>query len=420
MTRGVDSGEAWAVGMAALVILSITFGAPHVVTVGLKLIAADLGGQRSVPAGAQAMAWFGIGVGGLLMGLVAERIGVRLTVFTGTVMVAAGLMLSSGGEVWQIYLGHAVFIGLIGNGAINAPIYVYISRWFEKKRGSAIALIASGQYVAGAVWPSLFERAIAAWGWRQTMLAFGLLVAASAAPLALLMLKPPPAVAPQTAAEAARGGAGTGGQADRVLGLRPNLLFAMLCAASFLCCIPMAMPSAHLVAFCGDLGLGQAKGAAMLSLLLVCAFAARQFWGWLSDTIGGVPTLVICSAAQALAVTGFLVTQDEAGLFFVAAAFGLGFSGLIPAYLMTTRNLFPASEAAWRMPTLLLTGTVGMATGGWLAGAIYDQAGSYWPAFATGLAANILNFIILAEVLVAWRRTEQRRALATPKPAPAE
>jgi MFS family permease len=226
-------------------------------------------------------------------------------------------------------------------------------------------------------------------------------------PLALTVLKPPPAARPEPTRAA------TAVSADRHghnAGLPPNVMFALLGLASFLCCIPMALPSAHLIAFCGDLGMAPSRGAAMLSLLLVCAFISRQFWGWLSDRIGGLYTLLICSTAQAFAVTGFLLTQDEAGLFLVAAAFGLGFSGLIPAYLMTARQLFPASEAAWRMPTLLLTGTGGMAAGGWLGGVIYDQFGSYSPAFATGLAANLLNLLILVAVILAWRRSHPTTA----------
>jgi MFS family permease len=402
MTRGIDSREAWLVALACLGILATAFGAPFIVTVALKSIAADLGGERSIPAGANALAWLGTGVGGLMMGLIAERVGVRATVTFGALMVAAGLALSCGGSPWQLYVGHGLFIGLIGNGGINAPLYVYVSRWFEARRGTAMALIASGQYAAGAFWPPVFERAIAAWGWRQTMLGFALVVAGIIVPLALVMLKPAPAATPEpVAAKGTTAGSGP----RRVIGMSPNLLFLLLSIASFLCCIPMALPSAHLIAFCGDLGMSPAKGAAMLSLLLTCAFFSRQFWGWLSDRIGGLLTLLICSVAQAAAVLGFLFTQDEAGLFAVSIAFGLGFSGLIPAYLLTARSLFPAKEAAWRIPALLLTGTTGMAAGGWLGGVIYDQFGSYAPAFATGLAANILNLAILTGLVIAWRRS---------------
>lgn len=402
MTRGIDSGEAWLIAVVTLLLLAIAFGSPYIAIVALKPIAAEVGGERSVPSGASALAWLGTGVGGLMMGLIAERVGVRWTVSFGALMLASGLALSSLGAPWQLYVGHGVFIGLLGNGSINAPLYVYVSRWFEARRGAAVALIAGGQYIAGATWPPLFERAIATWGWRQTMMGFAAIVVALVLPLALFMLKPPP-TAP-AGITGSHGAAASSGP-SRVIGMRSSLVFGLLAFASFLCCIPMALPSAHLIAFCGDLGMAPGKGAAMLSLLLVCAFFSRQFWGWVSDRIGGLLTLLICSGAQAMAVTGFLFTQDEAGLFAVAVAFGLGFSGLIPAYLVTARHLFPAREAPWRMPMLLLTGTSGMATGGWLGGVLYDYFGSYAPAFATGLAANLANFAILAALVIVWRRS---------------
>ena len=399
MDPRIDSREGWVIAVATIVILATSFGAPHIVNVALKQIAEELGGQRSIPSGASAIFWLGTGVGGLGMGWVADRFGIRWTVMGGALMVCAGLALSSGGEAWQLYVGHGLFMGLIGNGGLNAPLYVYVTRWFDRRRGAAVALVASGQYMAGAFWPPLFERVIAHIGWRQTMLGFGLLVAAIVLPIAAVFLRKPPSL-PEGAGQFA-----PGQEPGRVFGLPSGVAFTLLSLASFLCCVPMAMPQAHLIAFCGDLGLAASRGAAMLSLLLICAFFSRQFWGWLSDRIGGLATLATCSAAQAAAVAGFLVTQDEAGLFFVAAAFGLGFSGLIPAYVLTARQLFPAREASWRMPMLLLTGTSGMAAGGWSAGVIYDAYGSYYPAFATGLAANLLNFLVLAGlVAMSWRR----------------
>jgi MFS family permease len=166
----------------------------------------------------------------------------------------------------------------------------------------------------------------------------------------------------------------------------------------------MAMPAAHLVAFCGDLGIAASRGAAMLSVLLLCAFLARQFWGWLSDRIGGLWTVMFGSLAQVVGMLGFLATQDEAGLFFVAAAYGLGFGGIIPAYVLAVRGLFPALEAAWRVPVLLFCSLSGMAAGAWLAGAIYDRVGFYAAAWWVGIAFNLVQLAIIAELLRRQRR----------------
>jgi predicted MFS family arabinose efflux permease len=277
-----------------------------------------------------------------------------------------------------------------------------VSKWFDRRRGSALALISSGSYVAGALWPPLFERAIATVGWRQTMLWYGLFAIATIVPLAAIFLRRPPE------APSARPTPGLATDGSRVLGLNPNLVFMLLAAASFLCCIPMAMPQGHLVAFCTDLGISATLGATMLSVLLGAAFVSRQIWGWIADRSGGLATLLLGSLCQAVTMAGFLLTQDEIGLFAVSAAFGLGFSGLIPAYVLTLRQLFPAAEAAWRVPTLLLCSGSGMAAGGWVAGLIYDNFGSYGPAFAFGIAANLLNLAILAALNARQRGLAQR------------
>jgi MFS family permease len=171
----------------------------------------------------------------------------------------------------------------------------------------------------------------------------------------------------------------------------------------------MAMPAGHLVAFCSDLGIPAAQGAAMLSVLLGCAFISRMFWGWLTDRIGGLPAVLAGSACQALAIAAFTVTRDEAGLFAVSAAYGLGFSGIIPAYVVAIRDLFPSAEASWRVPTLLFTGMSGMAFGGWFAGALYDHFGFYAPAFAAGALFNLANLLVIGFLVVRQARQSRLR-----------
>jgi MFS family permease len=312
-------------------------------------------------------------------------------------MIAVGLTISTFGPPWPLWIGHGLFIGLIGLGGINAPMYIYVSRWFDRRRGSALALISSGSYLAGAMWPPIFERAIATIGWRETMLWYALTEIVVILPLALIYFRAPPELAlPALTSDSATGKA-------RVLGWSPNVVFGIMCGAAVLCCVPMAMPQGHLVAFCSDLGISGSVGALMLSVLLGTAFLSRQIWGAISDRIGGLATVLIGSAWQAASMTAFLFTQSEAGLFTVAAAFGLGFSGIIPAYVLALRELFPASEASWRIPTLLLFSGAGMALGGWLAGLLYDHFAYYAPAFATGIGANILN-LLLVGILVGRQR----------------
>src|SRR6476659_9856450 len=314
-SSSVETKASWAVATVALVTMLMAFGAAWITAVALKDIAAEVDGVRSIPALAVALAWLGSGLGGILMGRIADKVGTRWTVIFGALMIGLGLTISTFGPRWPLWIGHGLFIGLIGLGGINAPMYIYVSRWFDRRRGSALALISSGSYLAGAMWPPIFEHAIATVGWRETMLWYGLLEALVVVPLAAVYFRHPPEVIHP--APAARFGQPNA----RVLGWPPNLVFAMMCGAAVLCCIPMAMPQAHLVAFCSDLGISPSIGAMMLSLLLGTAFLSRQIWGAISDRIGGLATVLIGSAWQVAAMTALLFTQNEVGLFTVAAAF---------------------------------------------------------------------------------------------------
>jgi MFS family permease len=394
----IESRASWRAAIATLAILSISYGAPLIVIVGLKMMQTQLHTDRSVLALAASFVWVGTGLGGIVMGRVADRIGMRLTALIGAVMMAAGLALSATGQIWAIFVGHGVLIGFLGNGALYPPLVTYISRWFDRHRGTAIALISSGQYIAGVVWPFTFEHSMASFGWQATMVGFAAVVLAVILPVSVLFLSPAPA-APQPLAKAAAGTRRT-----KVLGLHPNVVQGLLCLASVFCCIPMALPSAHLVAYCGDIGIGTAQGAAMLSVLLGCAFVSRQLWGAFADRYGGLRTIMTGSACQAVAIAAFLLTQNEAGLFAIAAGFGLGFAGIIPAYVLAVRDLFPAAEASWRVPLTLFTVMSGMAFGSWFAGMLYDSFGYYAPACGAGVLFNLANLAVIVFLVLRQAR----------------
>jgi MFS family permease len=406
----IETRQSWVVATVALACMACSFGGLWIVSVGLKAIAADAGNARSVPALAAALAWLGSGLGGVAMGPIATRYGIRWTVIFGAVMIGVGLCVSTLGAGVPLWIGHGVFMGLIGNAGLNAPLYIYVSRWFDRRRGSALALISSGSYIAGAVWPSIFERAIAAYGWKSSMIAYAAFEVVAIVPLAAYFFRAPPesiGAAPGTIIL----------HKASVLGLRPNTMFALMAAAAFACCVPMAMPQGHIVAFCSDLGIAQTHGAAMLSFILGTAFVTRQLWGVISDRIGGLPTVLIGSAVQAVAMTAFLLTQDEIGLFTVSAVYGLGFAGIIPAYVLAIREYFPARDASWRIPALLLFSGGGMAAGGWIAGVLYDYYGYYLPAFATGIAFNLINLVLVGALVLRQRRDSGVPHASVAKPA---
>lgn len=396
----IETRASWVVALTALGIYSVSFGAPLIAVVALKAIAADFGSGRSVPALGYSLAWLGAAAGGVAMGPISARIGVRWTVMFGALMVALGLVVASRGGATALFIGHGLLIGLLGNAGVNAPLYIYVARWFDRRRGTALALISSGQSIAGAVWPSIFEQGIAHFGWRGTMAGYAAVEILVIVPAAALVFGPAPEPVHTATVGDPRAGA-------PVLGLRPNVALAFLCLAGFLCCVPMAMPQGHLVAFCSDVGIPATQGAAMLSVLLACAFFSRNFWGYVADRIGGLRAILAGSVCQITALTGFLLTQNEFGLFAVSAAFGLGFAGIVPAYILAIRQLFPAAEASWRIPTLLLFSGSGMAAGGWLAGVIFDYAGFYAAAFAAGIAVNFLHLLVIG--LLVLRQGRGRR-----------
>ena len=383
----IETNASWVAATVGLVILTFYHAAPLLAPVALKPIATELSTSRSVPALANSLAWLGSGVGAIAFGWIAERVGIVATIVFGAVMIGAGLVWAASGGVTELLLGYGLLIGVLGGGAINVPLIIYISRWFDRHRGSAVALVSSGQYIAGALWPPLIAFGVQEVGWRATLVLFGIATTLGIILAALVWLRPPPT-----------SGSSADGNVNPAQGTAAGsrATFILLCLAGFLCCTPMAMPPGHLVAFCSDLGISPTRGALMLSVLLGSAFVSRLFWGWLTDRVGGLYTILAASICQAAALLGFVFTQDEAGLFAVSAAFGLGFSGLIPAYVVALRAIFPANEASWRMPIWFFSNIIGMALGGWLAGYVYDQLGTYGPAFALGVAFNVANIVVIA------------------------
>jgi MFS family permease len=392
----VETAASWRIATVSVLVMAAGWGAPSLIAVSLKPIAADLGTSRSIPALAASLTYLGSGFGGIAMGWAADRIGAMWPALLGSLMIGLGLIVAGGGGVWQLYLGFGLLVGLLGGSGLFSPLMANASRWFDRRRGTALTLVASGQPLAGAIWPPIFRWGVNHLGWQATMLWYGVFVLCVLPPLCLALRRRPPA-AVAAAKVWAPGAVAPGRPAAAAL---PTM--ATLCAAIVCCCVPMAMPSGHVVALCSDLGFAPARGAEMLSLLLGGAFVSRVLWGRMADRVGGLLTILASSLAQAAILSLFAVVDGLVGLYLVSAAFGLAFGGLVPSYVLAVRDLFPAREAGWRIGTVLLFGLIGMASGAWLAGWVFDRFLDYRPAFLLGVAVNLVNLALISTLI--WRR----------------
>jgi MFS family permease len=398
-----DSGYAWwrlAASMALGTIGGVGMWSSVVV---LPVIQAEFGidrGEASLPYTATML---GFAVGGVLMGRLSDRFGIMLPVLISALMLCVGYVLAAQAtSLWQFLLAQALIIGMVGTATTFGPLIADVSHWFRRRRGIAVAIVASGSYVAGTIWPPILQHAVDAWGWRQTHVGVGIFCVVTMLPLALCLRRRAD-LGEGTVPMSARDMADT-------LRMSPAALQLLLVIAGLACCIAMSMPQVHIVAYCADLGYGPARGAQMLSLMLGFGVVSRVASGLIADRIGGVGTLLLGSSLQCLALLFYLPFDGLTPLYIVSALFGLSQGGIVPSYALIVRDYFPAREAGARVSLVLMATIVGMAAGGWMSGVIYDLTGSYQAAFLNGIAWNLLNMSIAFWLLLG--RIRPRRAPA--------
>ena len=398
-----ESGYAWTRLIASLLIGSVGSVGMWSVVVALPAVQAEFGVARADASLPYTLAMLGFGGGAVVIGRLVDRLGIVIPVIGATLLLGLAFIASGLAPTLFTFALANLLIG-IGSSASFAPLIADISHWFTRRRGIAVAICASGNYLGGAIWPPIVQRLIETSGWRTTQMIIGVVCILAMLPLALV-LRRRLAVQQEEAANAAA--------ADKTasLGLHPYVLFALLCLAGVSCCVAMSMPQVHIVAYCGDLGYGVARGAEMLSLMLGFGIISRVASGFVADRIGGVATLLIGSILQGVALFLYLLFDGLTPLYIISALFGLFQGGIVPMYAIIVREYFPPRQAGSLVGLAIMSTILGMALGGWISGAIFDLTGSYWQAFANGLAWNVLNGAIMVFILLR-RRSGMRMAHA--------
>jgi MFS family permease len=380
--------------MVTLALMATGAAGMYVVAVVLPQVQAEFQVSRGDAALAYTAMMIGFGLGGVVMGRLADRFGITIPLLLGGLSLGAGfIMAGMAGSIWGFVIAHGLFIGMLGSSSTFAPLLADTSLWFVRRRGIAVAVCASGNYLGGALWPPVVQQTVAAIGWRQTYIGIGVFSMVVMCGLALLMRQRPPA------AQAVNRLPGETHGPALPFGMKPAKAQFLLCIAGVGCCVAMAMPQVHIVAYCGDLGYGAARGAEMLSLMLACGIVSRLVSGAICDRIGGLRTLLLGSALQSVALLLFLPFDGLASLYVIAALFGLFQGGIVPSYAIIVREHFPVGEAGTRVGAVIMATMIGMALGGWLSGKIFDLTGSYHAAFINGIAWNLLNLAIVLYLL---------------------
>lgn len=393
-----ESAYAWLRLGTAVAIATIGGVGMWSVVVALPAIQAEFGVARSDAALPYTLGMIGFAVGGVLTGRLADRFGVAVPIVLGTLLLGFGYVsMGLAPSLWLVALAQGVFIG-IGCSTTFGPLMADISHWFTRRRGIAVSIAAAGNYLAGTIWPPVVQYFITGYGWRTTHIGIGLFCIVTMLPLVLLMRRRVDShgIAIDAAAATRR---------QATMPFSPMTLQILLCIAGVACCVAMSMPQVHIVAYCGDLGYGVARGAEMLSLMLGFGIVSRVGSGFIADKIGGVRTLLLGSILQGVALFLYLFFDGLASLYVISALFGLFQGGIVPSYAIIVREYFPAREAGTRLGVVLMATLIGMALGGWMSGVVFDVTGSYSAAFLNGLAWNVLNVAIMLWLLMRDRRS---------------
>ncbi len=390
----VDSPYAWLRLGVALLLGTVGSVGMWSYVVALPAVQAEFAATRADASVPYTVAMVGFAVGNLILGRLADRFGIITPILLSIASLGIGYVSAAfAPTLWLLSAAH-LLIGF-GSAASFGPLIADLSHWFEKRRGIAIAIAASGNYVAGAIWPPLMQHFIASDGWRATHVGIGIFCVLAMLPLSVMFLR-------RTDVHA-NGSAQARAFAAPNIGVSQNTLFVLLCIAGIACCVAMAMPQVHIVAYCGDLGYGVARGAEMLSLMLAFGIISRVGSGFIADRFGGVVTLLIGSVMQAVALFLYFLFDGLTSLYVISILFGLFQGGIVPSYAVIVREYFPPQEAGARLGTVIMATVFGMALGGWMSGYIFDLTGSYRAAFLNGLLWNLLNLSIALWLLRAGR-----------------
>jgi MFS family permease len=379
----------------SFVIMALQFGAMVSIAVFLKPLVAEFGWERGNTAFAYTAATGAVGLGGIVMGWMADRFSTRPVVLFGSIMLGLSLLLLSYVKtLWQLYLFYCI-LGWLGFAALNVPLITNVGQWFSRNKGLALGIISAGGALGQGLVPYFARYLTILLGWRGAYTTLAVTFWAVLVPLALLIRTPP-----RLAKDRNTSPSGNPHGTEEVYPIAPAKVVIWLSTAVIFCCTCMATPMIHVVALASDKGIDSQSAAGVLSLIMIAGFFGRIFYGKIADSIGGLRTYLLASAAQTALVFWFTQLHSLSGLYILAVLFGLGYSGVMTCIWVCVREMTPPQSGGLSLGIVNLFGWLGMGLGGYQGGLFFDLTGDYTVSYANAALAGVVNLIILGSLLL--------------------
>jgi MFS family permease len=386
----------WMIVGAGIVVTCVGVGAMLSLSVFLQPMSEAMGWSRTGISIAALLNWLCMGAGSFLWGAISDRLGTRVVVLLGGVLLGLGLVTASqAATLGQFQVLFGVIVGLAA-GSFYTPMTATTTRWFTRHRSLAVALVSAGLSVGSAIMGPFVRWLITNYDWRVAMMVTGDLVWLVVLPTALLV-RNPPALSPAATAVART-------DADhRELTVAQALRtpqFAAIALTYFACCAAHSGPIFHMVTHAIDRGVPAMAAATVLSLASLASLSGKIVCGLVADRVGAKRTLVAGLALQAVAVSFYVFTRDLGSFYALAVVFGFAYGGVMPLYAILVREYFGARSMGTIFGAVAFVSTLGMALGPWAGGSLYDAFGGYFwlyiGSFGIGLGAVAIAFTFRA------------------------